>query len=110
MDRPDLLRHVQDILEQERTTPEHWMYLSFATAEEGFKGGVYVKARGITHAILRCLALGINPGGQIFPLDIPDEMESKLPPEEFREKLLSQKDLIKLGGAIQRDGRPVYEQ
>jgi hypothetical protein len=51
-----------------------------------------MKAKGPTHARLSFHLYGIqNPGGQIMFLECSDE--SKLPPEQYRNRLLSRAEL-----------------
>ena len=75
--------------ELEQNPRKIWMFLSFAD-NDGFKGGAIVKAHGIIDASLTTHRMKINPGGQMACNPIPDR---ELPPEEYRNRLLTKKDL-----------------
>src|SRR6266851_8996400 len=61
---PEWKERAARVLLEELGEPLGWWYLSFA-GEEGFRGGVYLQARGLTTAITAAHALGINPGGEV---------------------------------------------
>lgn len=73
----------------ESTEPMRWWWLSFTDADlpEGsqFLGVAVVEARGLAWAITVAHGLGINPGGDVMAIEIPDE---HVPPESFRNRLL----------------------
>jgi len=79
-----------ELLTQEYAEPERWMYLSFA--DETFHGAVVIKAHGLTDAITRTHALNINPGGQVFGVDMPDDILASVP-ETNRQRLLSAEEI-----------------
>jgi hypothetical protein len=68
----DRIERMAALVEEEQGRPVRWWYLSFAT-EESAKA-VMVKACGFATAYMTCNFLGINPGGQVMGLEIPDEM------------------------------------
>jgi hypothetical protein len=78
-------------LKEEMNEPKKWIYLSFA--DENFNGAVVIKAHGIGTAVREAHRLGINPGGQVLGVEIPDE---RLPSEQFRNRLLSKEDILKM--------------
>ena len=61
----------QELLLEEANEPLRWWYLSFA--DKKFIGAVVIQARGIISARIGCARLGINPGGQLVAIPIPDE-------------------------------------
>jgi hypothetical protein len=84
-------------LDREKPEPCRWWYLSFA--DQKFRGAALVLAPGIIHAVLRCHQLGINPGGEVLGMIVP---EDELPPCEARERLLTKAELKHFFGRIQR--------
>lgn len=68
-----------------------WVLLSFA--DDTFLGAAVVEALGITHAIAQTKAGNYNPGGSVLLLELPQD---KLPPEEFRNRLLSRAEVLSL--------------
>lgn len=83
---------VAEVAREELAIPEHWMYLSFADDE--FKGGVIIKAHGITDATMKCSLLQINPGGQVAAYDLIGEVADMLPEEKYRNRLLTREDIL----------------
>jgi hypothetical protein len=83
-----------------------WFYLSYATPKE-FLGGVIVEASDVEMAVGTAAHLGIAPqvpdedfGGNYFPVQgVPAD---PAPPEEFRNRLLTLEDLIRLDEAHER--------
>ena len=69
-------------------------YMSFAS-DAGFLGAVMVMANNAVHAAERAWELGINPGGEVMALPVPDGVEV---PPEFRDRLLSREDIGRLDG------------
>jgi hypothetical protein len=86
-----LKARMQQKLAEEMNEPEKWLYLSFA--DEKFNGGVVIKAHGMMDAVTKTHALGINPGGQVISIEVPDE---HLPDEKFRNRLLSKEDVLEM--------------
>ena len=78
----------------ESQEPERWLYVSFAD-EDGFRGAVVVRARGIVTALARCHLLGINPGGEALGVEVPPD---ELPAPEYRERLIKPKEMEKVFG------------
>lgn len=66
-------------------------YLSFATKDE-FLGAAVVQADDIVGAHLAVTLLGINPGGEVLLVAVPDGKADALP-DEFRNVLLSRSDV-----------------
>jgi hypothetical protein len=76
------------------------MYLSFADDERGgFLGAAVIEARGMLDALTTANALGINPGGEVLTIDMPDGNIRFFPPE-VRNKLLTRGDLEALGEVV----------
>lgn len=76
---------------EEATQPLRWWYLSFAEPGK-FLGGAYIQARGVTLALTRAHALGINPGGEVMFVEIPHEAEHKIP-SAHKHRLLTKIEL-----------------
>ena len=90
MNRKQFAKRTQELLRAERSEPYQWHYCSFA-GEEGFRGAVVLQAHGIIECAIRARSLGANPGGEL--LAVPIEDESILPPEQFRNRLLSKEEV-----------------
>jgi hypothetical protein len=71
-----------------------WTYCSFAD-DDGFLGGVIVEASNVVEAAIVASMLGINPGGEVLGAPCPS-----VPPERFRNRLLSLDDLNALDEAM----------
>ena len=84
------MQRTQELLDEEKKHPERLMYLSFA-GEEGWRGAVIIKARGMGHAVLECHLRGINPHGQVMGIDIPEEEAARVA-EADTNRLLSLED------------------
>jgi hypothetical protein len=84
---------VAEVLSEEFTEPEQWLYLSFADSE--FRGAVVVKAQGITTALLKVNALGQNPGGEVLCVEIPGD---KIPEAKFHDRLLTKAEIQEMWG------------
>ena len=79
----------QELLLEEANEPLRWWYLSFA--DDKFIGVVVTKARGIISARMNCARLGINPGGQLMAVTIPDEC--KVPNVTDCDRLLNEDEV-----------------
>jgi len=90
MAEQEFIDRVNEVMAQETLEPTRWMYLSFA--DEKFNGAVIIEANGLAHAITHCHSLGINPGGEVMGVDMPDEIIAQVP-ENMRTKLLSKEDV-----------------
>lgn len=82
---------VEKILGKELTEPLRWHYLSFA--DEKFNGAVILQCHGVTDGVMQTHALGINPGGQVMAVPMPDEV---LPAEQYRNRLLTKEDILEI--------------
>jgi hypothetical protein len=71
-----------------------WFYLSYAD-ENGFRGGLYLKAFGPASAAIAANLQKLSPGGEVRIFPIPDD-ESYQIPEGAKYHLLSLEDLEKL--------------
>lgn len=61
-------------------------YLSFS--DGAFLGAVWIRAFGPRHAIVRTGQLGINPGGHVKIVRVPDNVPaSALPPADYYDRL-----------------------
>ncbi len=88
---PEWHAKIEALLVQESTRPMGWWYLSFG-APGKFLGGVYLQARGHTHALMESHHLGINPGGEVLHIQVPPHIAAMIP-EAFKNRLLGKADL-----------------
>lgn len=74
-----------------------WFYMSFVDPErpagDRFVGGCYVQGASMPEALDRSWRLGINPGGEVKILELPDDKFDALVPEGDRERLLSREEV-----------------
>jgi hypothetical protein len=84
---------VAEVLRGEMDVPERWHYVSFA--DKVFHGAVIIEAHGVTDALTKCNILGINPGGQVFAVSMPDEIIAQVPDAD-RTRLLSKADILRI--------------
>lgn len=70
MNQKEFEDKVDTMLEEELKTPIKLCYISFVDPERPvgnkFLGGIFTMAHGITDAIQKTHALGINPGGEVL--------------------------------------------
>jgi hypothetical protein len=78
------------IIKEELAQPEHWWWLSFAD-ESGFLGAVLTRAHGFVTAVTKTHMLGVNPGGEVRGMEIPDEVidSSLYNHKQYADQLLS---------------------
>jgi hypothetical protein len=88
---PEWHARVETMLANEARQPEHWWYLSFATAT-AFLGGAFVRARGPASAIKEAHTRGINPGGEVAMVQGPPVATGEAPPYPIN-KLLSKEEM-----------------
>lgn len=72
---------------------ETWTYLSFVLGDgddEHFAGGCIVRGDDVVEAVKEAHRLGCNPGGDVLGGPIP---EGHLPPEKYRERLLTKAEI-----------------
>jgi hypothetical protein len=89
----DFISRVVQVLGEEANQPEQFYYLSFAGAT--FHGAAVVKANGAASALLRANSLGINPGGEVLCVPIP---ENKVLDLKFCDRLLSKAEIMEMWG------------
>lgn len=115
--RPEVMERSKIELTKEFHRQRHWMYLSFAEDRppkgRGFLGGIYLQARGITHALCLLHLRGINPGGEVIGVDQPPDSLHLLPAPEYRNRILNKQEMIEAhadqGGLVRLDGSPADE-
>ena len=78
----------------------YW-YLSFATDEDGFRGGNIVQADDFLGAVSESSRLGINPHGQCIGLPLS---EANIPAEEWHNHLLNKEDVCRIWADATRIG------
>lgn len=103
LNKAERKKRFDDLLRIERlNNVERVMWLSFCDPEKPkgsqFLGVIVINALGLSDAILKTHALGINPNGAILSLMMDDD---EIKPEHFN-KLLSAKQLIKYGYADEK--------
>lgn len=90
------------LLTEEANQPEGWWWLSFAD-DDGFLGAVLTQAKGFINAVQKTHDLGINPGGEVKAVQLPDNIAAHpkfATHEQYADQLLTKKDIDnKLGGA-----------
>ena len=91
--RKQFRNRIAEVTAEKLAQPERWMYLSFA--DEKFNGVVVIMAHGIVDAISKTHRLGINPGGQVMCVDMPEYVIAQVP-EDCRTRLLSDKDVRRI--------------
>jgi hypothetical protein len=73
---------------------KRWWWLSFADGNlpkgTQFLGAAVVEACGMAGAAFEAHRLGINPGGEVLGIEIPDK---GVPPESHRNRLLSREEV-----------------
>ena len=76
-----------------------WMWCSFADpdlpAGQQFLGVAIVEAEDVVTAAMQAHLLGINPGGEVMGVLLPDDL---LPPEHWRNRLLTREEAELAGG------------
>jgi len=76
-----------------------WWWLSFVDTErpEGqrFLGVVVLEATGFMDAVGQAWAHGLNPGGEVQGMEVVEG--NGLPPEAFRNRLLSEAEAMEVG-------------
>jgi hypothetical protein len=97
---PEWKQRLASILAEEGKHPEWTWFLSFA-GEEGFRGAVITRARGMTLAIRRANEMGINPGGEVLSFSVPAGEESCIPADMYDRLLRREELLIRLTALIE---------
>lgn len=91
---------IAELYAQDLGSEDSWNWLSFVDPDlpdgEKFLGVAIVQGGGVMEATINARARGCNPGGEVKCYPIPDE---RVPPEEFRYRLLSEQELRE-GGLI----------
>lgn len=96
----DELQMREEALAEERATQKaEWLCISFAG--KTFLGSAFIWAHGVVDATQRAWELGINPGGGVVVQEFPAHM---LPPEPYRNRLLSKQELASLGWRVRDSG------
>ena len=75
-------------------------YLSFADDE--WLGGLFIEAPDFPSAITASHVQGLNPGGEIMSVELPDDAPI---PVEYRNRLLSRTDLEDLDRVMGGEGK-----
>lgn len=88
---------VGELLTVEMAVPKCWFYGSFAD-DDGFRGGLFMQAHGITDFTIQAGLRGMNPGGQLYCVELPDD--APIPAEKYRNVLLSKEMLQEACGPI----------
>jgi len=75
---------------------KQWSFYYLSWAKDGtWLGGAFAPGYGPITARLRCSAMGIRPeGGECLVVSIPTGQP--VPPEEYRDRLLTKEEVLKL--------------
>ena len=105
MNKAKWKKRVAQVLAEESTEPLSWFYCSFAD-HGGFRGALFMRAKGPTHLIREATKLGINPGGEVMFVKLKDT--DPIPDGKYLNRLLDKKTLQEAVGPIVRtDGADV---
>jgi hypothetical protein len=89
---------VDEMLAEDLARPEQWFWLSFADPNKPpgsqFLGVAIVQGGGMGEAIQNAWTMGINPGGEVQAIPIPEE---HVPDEQYRRRLMPKKELEEAG-------------
>lgn len=95
-DEARIQARIDALLRFEATDPERLWYFSFAD-ENGFRGAIITKTKGITTGLKKINTLGINPHGEVMASPMNDSVVIL---DELLDRLLSKDDLKAAFGAI----------
>lgn len=86
---------------EEASQPEAWMWMSFA-GDEGLRGVIVMKARGMLHATRRATRMSINPGGEVMAIKVSFPMSEAREALLFlnRDKLMTREEAVALDVAL----------
>ena len=74
----EFYKRLREIHDKESQNEEHLIWMSFADPDlpkgQQFLGAVIIKARGLAQATVLTHTMGINPGGEILSMDIPNDL------------------------------------
>lgn len=101
MNKTSFNKRALPVILKEQEGSLQWYYGSFAT-EKDFLGAVVMQAHGPVTLALGAHRLGINPGGQLLALSLPNE---ELPGKKWRNRLLSREQVQQ----IWLDAKPLGE-
>lgn len=86
---------IKEMMRQDMSSEPHWLWLSFRDVEADKSLGVaIVEGGGIMEATMNAKRHGCNPGGEVLGYVLDPE---NLPAPEFRNRLLSEEELISAG-------------
>lgn len=77
-------------------------YLSFAN-DERLLGAILMRGTDLVEMVKRAHRLGVNPGGQVLAVVVPDELAVKIGPESL-DRLLSIDEIETILGPIETLG------
>lgn len=95
----EAVRVLENISAQESIPRQLW-WLSYA-GDEGFRGAVIVAGSEFTEAVMRVNLLGINPGGEIQGMPVP-EQAIDLIPDKWKNRLLSRAECEEFDKEMER--------
>lgn len=102
-DEEAIQRRIDGLLRFEETEPERLWYFSFAD-ENGFRGAVITKTRGITSGLMKINRMGINPHGEVLANALPEGTPIL---DELLDRVLSKADLkAAFGEIVNQKGEP----
>lgn len=91
-------KSVAKMLIDELEQPMRWHYCSFAN--DKFLGALFIEGCGITDISIKTWMLGINPGGEMMCIELPKD--ANIPTEQYRNRLLTRKELEEAAGPVMR--------
>lgn len=95
-DEDAIQRRIAGLLKFEETEPERLWYFSFAD-ENGFRGAVITKTKGMTTGWRKLTLTGLNPRGEVMAFRLS---EGVIIFDELLDRVLSKSDLKAVFGEI----------
>lgn len=86
----EIFQRYVELLKQEDTNDEAWLWLSFVD-ETGFLGVYICKAKGMMHAMASINQKRLNPGGQVICYELAQD-----PNEFMTERLLNKEEATEM--------------
>lgn len=91
VDKAKFQARTKEVLLQENEESLRYFYGSFAG--EAFKGAVITQAHGVVDFGIRCHHMGINPGGELLCVEMPQD---QIPAEKYLNRLLNKEEVLEI--------------
>jgi len=95
MSEAEMQARLVEVAIEEAAQPERWWWLSFAEDApqngRGFLGACLVRGHGLVGATCAAHALGINPGGEVCGVEVPDSFSVK---SGWAQRLLTREECV----------------